>query len=139
MTIRRDDLVAAASLGLLQYREVDPLLVFLLQRDVRAQRQALHTQAHGTRHGTLYTVLSYLATFLAVVTAILFAIVFTTRAVHSIGIGALFFFTALYSIGALLLAAWFRQHGYCRRVRTTLALVLASVPCAVFALQQVGA
>jgi hypothetical protein len=132
MTIRRDDLVAAAALDLLQYRQIDPLLVFLLQRDVRAKRQALLVQARPSR---LQVILSYAAVLLAVLTGALFAVLFTTRAVQSMGVGALFFFTLLYAIGALGLAFWFKRIGYCGRVRMLSAVIMTSVPLAVFALQ----
>ncbi len=137
MTIRRDDLMAAAAVGLLHYRQIDPLLVFLLQRDVLAKRTALAAQAGAAKHGGLYALLSWLLVFVALVTAALFAVLFTTRAVQAIGVGALFFFTLLYGLGALGLAALFKRRGYCGRVRLLLALVMASVPLAVFALQQV--
>lgn len=137
MTIRREDLVAAAAVGLLQYRQVDPLLVFLLQRDVRAKRLALAAQARAGRHGSVYALLSYVVAFLALLTSALFAVLFTTRAVQAMGVGALFFFTMMYGIGAFGLATWFKRRGYCRGMRLTLALTVASVPLAVFALQQV--
>jgi hypothetical protein len=138
MTIRRDDLAAAAALGLLQYRQIDPLLVFLLQRDVRAKRQALAVQVRQTRQSRVYVLLSYTVALLAVVTAGLFAVLFTTRAMQAMGSGAFFFFTAVYVLGVLGIAAWFRRRGYCARVRVLAALVMASVPLAVMALQQVA-
>lgn len=138
MTIRREDLVAAAAVGVLQYRQIDPLLVFLLQRDVRAKRMALVQQSRLRRPGPLHALLSYLVAVLAIVTASMFALLFMTRAVQSGGIGALFFFTALYLAGALALAAWFKRRGYCGRVRLLVAALMASVPLAVFALQQVA-
>lgn len=46
MTIRREDLTAAAAAGLLPYRQIDPLLIFLLQRDIVAKRQVLLAQPH---------------------------------------------------------------------------------------------
>ena len=138
MTIRRDDLVAAAAVGLLQYRQIDPLLVFLLQRDVRAKRQALMEQANAGGHSGLYTLLSYAVALLAIVTATLFAVLFTTRAVQAMGNGAFLFFIALYLLGALGLAAWFRRRGSCVRVRVLTAIAMASVPLAVVALQQVS-
>ena len=138
MTIRRDDLVAAAAVGLLQYRQIDPLLVFLLQRDVRAKRQALASQARESRHGGVYALLSYTVAVLAIVTAALFAVLFTSRAVHSAGSGAIVFFTGMYMAGALAIAAWFRRRGYCSRVRLLAAVIMATAPLAVMALQQVA-
>jgi hypothetical protein len=137
MTIRREDLVAAAALGLLQYRQIDPLLVFLLQRDVVAQRLALAAQVRQAEPGALYSVLTHLVVFLALLTSGLFAVLFTTRAVQALGIGALFFFTLLYGFGALGLSMWFKRRGYYGRLRLGVALTMASVPLAVFALHQV--
>jgi hypothetical protein len=138
MMIQRDDLVAAAAVGLLQYRQIDPLLIFLLQRDVRARRAALaRSETRPVRTGRAYLLLSYLAGTLAIVTAALFAVVFTARAVESLGVGVLFFFTLLYAIAALGLASWFKRRGLGVPVRILTALVLALVPLAVFALQQV--
>jgi hypothetical protein len=138
MTIRRDDLVAAAAVGLLQYRQIDPLLVFLLQRDVRAKRQALAAQVRENRHGGVYALLSYTVAVLAIVTAALFAVLFTSRAMHAIGSGAVIVFTGVYLAGALAIASWFRKRGYCGRVRMLAAVIMASVPLAVMALQQVA-
>lgn len=138
MTIRRDDLAAAAAAGLLQYRQIDPLLVFLLQREVRAKRQALAAQAQKSRQSGVYALLSYTVALLAVVTAGLFAVLFTTRAMQAMGAGAFFFFSAVYVLGALGVSAWFRRRGYRSRVRVLAAVVMASVPLAVVALQQVA-
>lgn len=138
MTIRREDLVAAASHGLLQYRQIDPLLVYLLQRDVLAKRRALGVEARRAHRSGLVAALSYLLAIVLVTTATLFAMVFTARMVQSYGIGALFLLTGAYALVAIGLASWFRKRGYCGRIRTGLALTLAAVPVAVFALQQVG-
>ncbi|HJV82610.1 hypothetical protein [Noviherbaspirillum sp.] len=138
MTIRRDDLVAAAAVGLLQYRQIDPLLVFLLQRDVRLKRQALIAQAQAKQRNGFYVFLSNVAALLAVITASLFGVLFTTRSLHSMGFGALALFTLLYGFGALALVFWFKQRGYCARFRVLSALIMTSVPLAVFALQQVA-
>ena len=138
MTIRRDDLVAAAAVGLLQYRQVDPLLVFLLQRDVLAKREALNAQANASGNSGLYALLSYMVALMAIVTASLFAALFTTRVVAAMGNGAFLFFIALYLLAAFGVAAWFRRRGFCVRVRVLTAIAMASVPLAVVALQQVS-
>ncbi len=138
MTIRRDDLVAAASVGLLQYRQIDPLLVYLLQRDVRLKRMALIAQAQARQRSGFHAFLSNVAALLAVITASLFGVLFTTRSAHAMGFGAIVLFTLLYGFGALALAFWFKQRGYCGRFRVLSALIMTSVPLAVFALQQVA-
>ena len=137
MTIRREDLVAAAAAGLLQYRQVDPLLVFLLQRDITAKRQAMLSQARPHFRG-IHAVLSFLAAVLAVVTAVMFGVLFSSRAVHTMGSGVNVLFALLYLALGLAIAAWFRKRGYWGRVRLLFAVVMASVPLAVVALQQVS-
>lgn len=138
MTIRRDDLVAAAAVGLLQYRQIDPLLVFLLQRDVVARRQAMLEQSRQRPQDRVNTVLSYVVAALAVVTAALFAVLFTTRAVHSIGLGALVFLAALYLLVGLGVTAWLRRRGYTGRLRVLAATIVAVAPIAFVAIQRVS-
>lgn len=133
--IQRDDLVAAAAVGLLQYRQIDPLLIFLLQRDVREQRAALLARPRATWASRAHLLLSYMAGALAIVTAALFA----AHAAESPGIGAFIIFISLYATGALGLASWFKRRGLAvpMRILATLAIALAPlVPLAVFALQQ---
>lgn len=139
MTIRRDDLVAAAAAGLLQYRQVDPLLVFLLQRDITAKRQAMLMQARPRQYQGLHAVLSFLLAVLAVVTAVMFGVLFSSRAVHAMGSGAWAILVFLYLAGGMAIVAWFRKRGYGGRIRLLFAVVMASVPLAVVALQQVSA
>ena len=93
--IKREDLVAAAAVGLLQYRQIDPLLVFLLQRDVRIKRQALLAQT-SVWQGGVNSWLSCLAGLLGIVTVTLFAVLFSSRDAQSFGVGGLFLGTALY-------------------------------------------
>lgn len=138
MTIRRDDLVAAATAGILHHRQIDPLLVYLLQRDVHAQREAMLAQRRPVPLGRLNLWLSCAVGALAVLTASLFAVLFATRAVQLMGIGALAFFTVLYASGAVGLAAWFRMRGFCVRMPVMAALTMASVPLAVIALNHVS-
>jgi hypothetical protein len=137
MTIQRDDLVAAAAVGLLQYRQIDPLLIFLLQRDVRTQREAMLAQTRSARIKRTYALLSYLVGMLAIITAALFAVLFTTRAVGPLSMDALIFFTVLYSLCAVVLSSWFKRRGFGMAIRLLTAVVVALVPVAVFALQQV--
>lgn len=139
MTIRREDLVAAAAVGLLQYRQVEPLLVFLLQRDVRAQREAMLARQGRQRPSSqaINIVLFYLVAILAVITAALFAVLLSSRAVQAMGSGMLVLFSLAYAGGGLGVAAWLRRRGFCARIRLGAALIVASVPLAVIALQHV--
>lgn len=139
MTIRREDLVAAAAVGLLQYRQVEPLLVFLLQRDVRAQREAMLARQGRQRlfASGINVALTRIVVVLAMVTAILFAVLFSSRVVHAFGTAALLLFGSAYAAGGLGVAVWLRRRGFCARVRVAAAVALASVPLAVLALQYV--
>jgi len=136
MTIRREDLAAAAALGLLQYRQIDPLLVFLLQRDVYAQRQAMLRMREQRRTGLLVW-LTCAAAFLATVTGALFALLLTSRG-SQLGTGVLMLFLAAYAGSAFSTAALVRARGYGRTARAASAALMASVPLAVFAIQQAG-
>lgn len=133
MTIRREDLAAAAALGLLQYRQIDPLLVFLLQRDLHAQRQAM-LRARERRRGGVLAWLAFGAALLATVAGAMFALVLTT---HGTGIapGTVLLFVLTYIGSAWGAAATARARGYGMRVRLASAAVVASVPVAVFVLQ----
>lgn len=135
MTIRRDDLVAAAAVGLLQYRQIDPLLVFLLQRDVVARRQAMLDETHWMPQARINRLLTYVLAMLAIITAALLTVVMTSRAMHTIGTGALAVFSALYLLTALAVTSWFRRRGYRGRLRMLGALVVAVAPLAVLAIQ----
>lgn len=136
MTIRREDLAAAAALGLLQYRQVDPLLLFLLQRDVLAQRRALFEASRQRRAGAL-TWLTVVAGVMAALAGALFALLLTQRG-PELGVGVMLIFLAAYGASAFSAVALVRARGYGRRVRIVSAALMASVPLAVFALQQVG-
>jgi hypothetical protein len=137
MTTQRDDLVAAAAVGLLQYRQIDPLLIFLLQRDVRTQREAMLANMRSVRIRRTYTFLSYLAGVLAIVSAGLFALLFSTQAVGYLSMDTLVFFTVLYTLCAAGLSLWFKRRGFGIVIRALTAFVVALVPVAVFALQHV--
>ena len=134
--IKREDLVAAAAVGLLQYRQIDPLLVFLLQRDVRTKRLALLAQTPV--RGGVNSWLSCLAGLLGIVTVTLFAVLVSSRDAQSFGIGGLFFFTGLYGVSTFGVVSWFNRRGFCRRIRVLAAITIASLPLAMFALQRVA-
>lgn len=136
MKIRREDLVAAAAVGLLQRRQIGPLFLFLLQRDVRAKRLALVAQAHTSQRHGFYRLLFYVAAFLAVATTALFAVFLATA--HPPGAGALFLFSLLYMLCASWMVVWVRNREYGKRIRMLPTLFLASVPLAVVAVQQVA-
>lgn len=136
MTIKREDLAAAAALGLLQYRQIDPLLVFLLQRDVFARRQAL-LRVRDQRRGGVLAWISYAAAIVALVTGAMFALLVTSRG-GQLDSGVVLLFLVAYAASALGAAALVRARGYDKRIRLLCAGLMASVPLAVFALQRIG-
>ncbi len=132
MSITREDLAAAAAVGVLQYRQIDPLLVFLLQRDVRARRVALAEQVRRPRAGAW---LAYAAGLLALVSAALFVMLYASSVEGWAGF-ILVPAAALYVLAATRVAIWFRRRGYCARLRILAAVLMASVPLALLLLQQ---
>jgi len=136
MKIRKEDLLAAAALGLLQRRQIAPLFLFLLQRDIRATRMALLAQARVSQQHGFYRLLFYTAAFLAVATTLLFTALLVSAAPMEGGV--LLVLGALYLMCAWALIAWVRNRGFGQRIRTLPALVLASVPLAMVAMQTVA-
>jgi hypothetical protein len=134
MTIKRDDLVAAASVGLLPYRQIDPLLVFLLQRDVLAKRAELNTKVEAEQPARGW--MSYAFGLMLVVLAGLGALAYTVKVFGPMSNATLFSFTLAYTAIALGTVSWFRRRGVGARVRVCAALLLATLPIAVLALQQ---
>lgn len=139
MTIRREDLLAAAAVGILQYRQVEPLLVFLLQRDVHAQREAMLARQHrqSVSRQRTNTVLSKFVGILALVTASLFAVLFFSSILQAMPLTAVLLFSLVYVTGGVAAANWMRYRGFCKEVRVTAALAIVSVPLAAIALQYV--
>lgn len=135
MTIRREDLVAAASLGLLQYRQVDPLLVYLLQIDVRAKREALRLQVEDNGSRRLNRWLSWVFAALAAVTGAMFALAFSTRASATFSTGTMLASLAVYVAVALFVVLRARR-GKGARTRLLTTLVMTSVAMVVFVLQR---
>lgn len=135
MTIRREDLVAAASLGLLQYRQVDPLLVYLLQIDVRAKREALRLQAENSGSDRITRWLSRVLAILAAVTGVMFALLFFTRAFATFSIDTMLASLAVY-VAVVLFVVLRVRRGKGARIRLLTMLAMASVPMVVFVLQQ---
>jgi len=138
MMIRRDDLVAAAAVGLLQYRQIDPLLVFLLQRDVVARRQAMLEQTRQSQQSGMTRLLSYVVGTLALVTAALFGLLLLTRTSLTAEAGTFAALAAAYLSAVIGVTTWFRKRGYGARIRFLIAMLLAATPLAVFALRQVA-
>lgn len=135
MSIKREDLIAAANAGVLPYKQVDPMLIFLLQRDMQQQRtDMLHEKTAGRirpRH-----VLFYLAAILSIGVLTWLAALYTKIAFDALGAGGLLWFIALYAFFTVVLATWFER----RRVGISVSIFITSavslVPLVVFAAQQ---
>jgi hypothetical protein len=135
MKISREALLAAASAGVLQYRQIEPLLVFLLQHDLLQTREAMLEQKKPQK--TVMTWLRTIAVVLAFVTACMFmTLVFSkgwTGAVSAPVLAGMLVYLVV-SIGVI---AWVRYRGYDFRVRLVALIGMASVPLAVLTIHQV--
>lgn len=134
MTVKREDLLAAATAGVLHYGEIDSLLIFLAQREATIRKLTTVTEmpAEGMRAHWMY----YLGGVLAIAVATLFGMLFSTRNVGSLGLVAVLWFSLVYVLCAIGATAWFDMRG--RRVLIGLFVVLAIalMPLAVFALRR---
>lgn len=134
MTVKREDLLAAATAGVLHYGEIDSLLIFLAQREATIRKLTTVTEmpAAGMRTHWMY----YLGGVLAIAVATLFGMLFSTRNVGSLGLVAVLWFSLVYVLCAIGATAWFDMRG--RRVLIGLFVVLAIalMPLAVFALRR---
>lgn len=126
MTIKREDLQAAADAGVLNPSEIDGLLAFLAQRFAKSPQRS---EARFTGTHVLY----YLGGMLAIGAASLF----TTLAVEALGMGALLVLSVLYALAAIGIAAKLEKHGFGIPAGIFATLAIALVPLAVFALQHV--
>lgn len=126
MTIKREDLQAAADAGVLDPAEIDGLLAFL------ARRAAQLPQAGAARFSGTH-VLYYLGGMLAIGAATLFA----TLAVEAVGMGALLVLSVLYAAAATGMAAKLEKQGFGIPAGIFATLAIALVPLAIYALQHV--
>src|SRR5437763_1468565 len=106
MTVKREDLQAAAAAGVVQYTQIDSILIFLLQRDVQAQRSSMLAQQGVSRVSGRH-VLYYMLAILAIVVAAGLAVLYARLAFDAVGVDGLLWFTALYGLFTVAVAAWF--------------------------------
>ncbi len=133
MSVKREDLLAAAALGVLQYKQVDPILIFLLQRDMRLARESRHVKKAEPPRRRLY----YLAALLAVGAAALLIASYMNVSLNALDAGKLLWFSGLYVLFTVVMIAWFEwQHvGIAIRIFATSGIAL--VPLAIFASHQI--
>ncbi len=126
MKIKREDLAAAASRGVLQQDQVDTLWEFLSKR--LPQLDDVDKPRFSVTH-----VFYYLGGLLAIGAASLFA----TLAVEAMGMSALFVLTLLYAACAIGAASFLEKKGLGVPASIFATLAIALTPLCVFALQHV--
>ncbi len=137
MTVKREDLLAAAALGVLHYTQVDPVLIFLLQRDVNLQRAEMLRKTRTARMSGKH-VIYYMAAILLIGMATSLVAWYTKLAFNALGVAGLLWFTGLYALFTVAMAAWFERCQLGASVRIFCMSVIALLPLAVFASQQIS-
>jgi hypothetical protein len=137
MTVKRDDLLAAATAGVLHYGEVDPLLIFLAQREATIKKMS-DSETKPPRRKFSHFVY-YLGGVLTIGIATLLGTMYTHVNVSSLGLIALLWFTVLYALCAIGAAAWTDMRKGVVPIGLFAVLLIALMPFAVFALEQVMA
>jgi hypothetical protein len=100
MDIKREDLLAAAAAGVLHYGDIDPLLIFLAQRET-TNRKARLISFRGRLK------LIYAAGILLIGAMTLLALRFSAATISPLGLAALLWFTLMYALCAVVATAWF--------------------------------
>jgi hypothetical protein len=132
MIVKREDLMAAANAGVLHYKEVDSLLIFLAQREMTAKKVDEEQQLHRTRRAWF---MYYLAGMLAIGMATLCGVVFVSPNVISLGAFAALWFTVIYGLSAMGAAAWMGIRGGVLRGIFSVFLI-ALIPVAIVAAKE---
>ena len=124
MKIKREMLEEAASAGMLKYSQIDNLLVFLVQQELKKNRETSVVRSASARQYSLAGALAMVA-----------AAVFAVQAIGALGIGALLWFAVLYGLCAVGVAQWSAQSGlrFPAALFSMIAIGLAGT--AVFAMQ----
>jgi hypothetical protein len=135
MAIKREDLMAAATAGVLHYGEIDPLLIFLAQREANVKKMTQQHIPPSRNKRSLW--LYYLGGILAISIATLLGAIFLTQDVISLGLVALLWFSLLYALCAIGVAAWTDIRKGSVPLGLFIVLIIALMPLAVFALQRV--
>ncbi|HEX2531131.1 MAG TPA: hypothetical protein VHK70_06625 [Burkholderiaceae bacterium] len=137
MMIKREDLLAAATAGKLHYGEIDPLLVFLAQREAAARSIVPVSEYQEKPRWRSPYLLHYLGGLLAIGLATLGAMLFTSQTVGALGVVALLWFTLLYALCAVGAAAWLDIRSGNVLIGLLAVLGIAFMPLAALALQGV--
>lgn len=132
MSVKREDLQAAAAVGVVHYTQVDPLLIFLLQRDVNLQREVMLKERKPRRMSGMH-VAFYMLTLLFIGVATALIAIYTKLAIDALGADGLLWFIGMYALFTLAVAAWFERRKIGASVRIFITSVIALLPLAVFA------
>jgi hypothetical protein len=124
MKIKREMLEEAASAGMLKYSQIDNLLVFLVQQELKKNRETSVVRTASARQYSFAGALAMLA-----------AAVFAVEAVNALGIGALLWFAVLYGLCAVGVAQWAAQRGLRFPAALFSVIAIGLTGTAVFALQ----
>jgi len=133
MQVKREDLMAAASEGLLQYRQVDQMLVLIRVRAVQAERAGAPVARQAG--ATLPSALVYLLAILVIGVTALVAGMYSELSFSRIGIEGLLWFIGVYGVLTLALAVWTERRRIGGAIRLLITSVVALLPLAVFAAQ----
>lgn len=144
MNLTREDLMAAASAGILPYKQVDTMLVFLRHREAvhvrEAQQEQQVQQTAQHRRGKGWMML-FLAAVGVVAGALLAAINMgmipnTHFDIQALNVQNLQWFIGLYAVFTLVVVAWTERRRINGLVRVVITALLALAPLAVFASQR---
>lgn len=132
MNVKREDLVAAANAGVLHYKEVDSLLIFLAQREVTTRKTGDAAEPGRRRPWLSY----YLAGILAIAVATVCGYFLISRSVLELGMFTAGWFTIIYALSSIGSAAWLgiRNGGIVRGIFSV--FLVALMPLAIVAAQQ---
>jgi hypothetical protein len=132
MTVKREDLAAAAAEGVLQYTQVEPVLIFLRQRDVQLHRTSALGDRKAARNSGRHSLYA-MAAILAIGLATALAAFYTRLAFDLLGVSGTVWFSAVYGLFAIAMAAWFEQWRFGMATRIFCTSVIVLVPLAVLA------
>ena len=140
MNLTREDLMAAASAGIIPFKQVDTMLVFLRHREAVHVREARQEQQTTQRKGkgVMMLVLAIIGIgAAALLAAINMGLIPDTRfSFDATDVRNLQWFVGLYALFTLIVVAWTERRRISGLVRVVITALLALAPLAVFASHQ---
>ncbi len=141
MNLTREDLMAAASAGILPYKQVDTMLVFLRHREavhVREAQQSQQTTQQRRGKGWLMLFLAVIGIAAGMLLAAIHMgmIPNTHFSFEALNLRNLQWFIGLYAVFTLVVVAWTERRRINGLVRVVITALLALAPLAVFASQR---